>query len=78
MTVTRRLTPEAAKLAAAEVGIPEVMADLSVFQKLFANPSRGRRPQRTAGDALVEGLAQRPTAQLLIMRIGWSTGSVHE
>jgi alkylhydroperoxidase family enzyme len=72
------LPPDAAKLAAAEVGIPEVMADLSVFQILLANPPVAAALNGLLSTLLWNGALDARLRELIIMRIGWATGSVYE
>ena len=78
MSHVRRLTPEAAKLTAAEVDIPEVMADLSVFQILLANPPVAGALNGMLSTLLWKGSLDARLRELVIMRIGWATGSVYE
>lgn len=78
MSLPRRLSPEAAKLAAAEVGIPEIMADLSVFQILLANPAVAGALNGLLSTLLWKGSLDPRLRELIIMRIGWATGSVYE
>lgn len=78
MTITRRLTPEEAKAAAAEVGIPEMMADLAVFQILLANPPVAGALNGLLSTLLWKGSLDARLRELIIMRIGWATGSVYE
>lgn len=78
MSLPRRLSPEAAKLAAAEVGIPEFMADLSVFQILLANPAVAGALNGLLSTLLWKGSLDPRLRELIIMRIGWATGSVYE
>jgi len=72
------LSLEEAAEAAKKIGLPEVFAPLSVFRVLLRDPELG---------GAVAGLLQRLLAghhldgrlrELIILRIGWVTGSVYE
>jgi alkylhydroperoxidase family enzyme len=68
---------EAARAAEA-AGVPAMMADLSVFQMLLRHP-----PLAKAMYDLLAALLWTPTLdarlrELVIMRLGWSTGSLYE
>ena len=72
------LSVEEARKVAAEAGLPEPFAELSIFRLLL------RRPQtaRALGDLLVSllfrGELDHRLRELVIMRIGWATGSDYE
>jgi alkylhydroperoxidase family enzyme len=63
---------------AAELGISERLASLNIFRVLLRSP----RPAKALADLLLELLAGRALdhrlRELVIMRIGWSTGSEYE
>jgi len=73
-----RLSAEEAKQAAAGVGIPEFMADLSVFQMLLNNPPVAKAVNELLSTLLWHGSLDARLRELIIMRIGWATGSVYE
>lgn len=73
-----RLSPEAAKRAAAEAGIPEVLADLSVFQVALHNPQVAVALNALLQNLLWKGTLDARLRELIIMRLGWSTGSEYE
>jgi alkylhydroperoxidase family enzyme len=67
-----------AAAAGAAAGVPDVLAELNVFRALLHHPSLARR----FSDLLLtllggSGLAPR-LRELVIMRLGWATGSVYE
>lgn len=78
MSRVPRLSPEEAKRAAADVGIPEMMADLAVFQVLLNNPQVAGALNGLLSTLLWKGTLDTRLRELLIMRIGWVTGSVYE
>lgn len=78
MSRVRRLPAEEAKQAAAGVGIPEFMADLAVFQVLLNNPPVAGAVNELLSTLLWKGSLDARLRELLIMRIGWVTGSVYE
>lgn len=73
-----RLAPEAARTAAADAGIPEFMAELSVFQVLLHNPNVAAALNGMLHRLLFEGSLDARLRELIIMRLGWSTGSEYE
>jgi alkylhydroperoxidase family enzyme len=73
-----RLSPEAARAAAAEAGIPEMMAELSVFQVLLHNPNVAAALNGMLHHLLWKGALDARLRELVIMRLGWATGSVYE
>jgi alkylhydroperoxidase family enzyme len=73
-----RLAPDDARSAAAGVGIPEYMADLSVFQVLLHNPNVAAALHEMLRRLLWEGALDMRLRELIIMRLGWSTGSEYE
>jgi alkylhydroperoxidase family enzyme len=73
-----RLAVEDAKAAAEEAGIPAFMADLSVFQVLLRHPPVARALQDMLTTLLWNGTLDPRLRELVIMRLGWATGSVYE
>jgi alkylhydroperoxidase family enzyme len=67
-----------AKQAAAEVGLPEAFADLNIFRAALHRP----KTAKALGDLLLSllfgGELDDRLRELLIMRIGWTTGSDYE
>lgn len=73
-----RLSPEQARAAAVEAGIPEYMADLSVFQILLKNPPVAAGVNSLLSTLIWKGRLDERLRELVIMRIGWTTGAVYE
>lgn len=73
-----RLAPEEARRVAAEADIPAYMADLSVFRVLLANPPVAAALHKLLSTLLWNGTLDVRLRELIIMRIGWVTGSVYE
>ena len=69
--------PEA-KEAAAAAGVPEYMADLSVFQVLLRRPPLARAVNDLLSTLLWDAALDARLRELVIMRIGWTTGSTYE
>ena len=80
MTAERlaRLPPETAKAAAAAAGVPDYMADLNVFRVLLHNPPVAAGLNGLLDTLLWKGRLDVRMRELVIMRIGWVTGSVYE
>ena len=72
------LDVEAAKAAAAEAHVPESMAELSVFRVLLAHPALAGAVYKLLSMLLWKGTLDGRLRELVIMRIGWRTGSVYE
>ncbi len=72
------LDVEEARRRAAEVGVPEVMADLSVFRTLLHQPGVAAAVNGMLHALLWKGTLDARLRELLIMRIGWTCGSVYE
>ena len=72
------LTPDEARAAAQRVGVIEQLADLSVFRVLL----RRERTAKAMSDLLLSllfgGELDTRLRELVIMRIGWATGSGYE
>lgn len=73
-----RLPADTARTAAAGAGIPEYMADLSVFQVLLHNPNVAAALNEMLRRLLWEGQLDARLRELVIMRLGWATGSQYE
>lgn len=73
-----RLLLEEAKSRAEEVGVPDYMADLSVFQIVLHNPVVAKALNDLLAALLWNGVLDPRLRELVIMRIGWTTGSVYE
>ena len=67
-----------ARRRAAEVGVPETMAELSVFRTLLHQPRAARAVNGLLHALLWKGTLDARLRELLIMRIGWTTGAVYE
>lgn len=78
MTRTARLSVDDAKAAAEAAGVPAMMADLSVFQVLLVNPNVAGALNGLLSALLWRGSLDARLRELVIMRIGWATGSVYE
>jgi alkylhydroperoxidase family enzyme len=72
------LDVDEARRRAEELGIPENMAELSVFRVLLQHPRLARSVSRLLGTLLRGEHLDARLRELLIMRIGWRTGSVYE
>ena len=72
------LEPDVALAAASKVHIPEGLAELNIFRSLLHRP----RPAKANNDLLLSllfgGSLDDRLRELLIMRIGWATGSNYE
>lgn len=73
-----QLEREAARRAALEGGVPEGMADLRVFQVLLQHPPVAKRLYDLLEQLLLRNSLDARLRELVIMRIGWRTGSVYE
>ncbi len=69
---------EGAKAAAERVGVPEMMAELSVFRVLLRHEKLAARVNGLLHQLLWDGSLDARLRELIIMRIGWSRGSVYE
>jgi alkylhydroperoxidase family enzyme len=72
------LPPDEARHAAGEAGIPEYMAELSVFRILLHQPGVAAALNGMLHALLFKGRLDARLRELIIMRIGWSTGSLYE
>ena len=73
-----RLAAEEARAAAEEAGVVAAMADLSVFQVLLRHPKVAKVLQDMLTALLWQGELDGRLRELVIMRIGWVTGSEYE
>jgi len=68
-----------AKAAAQGAGVLEQLAELSVFRVLLKNPGVARALSGTLSALLMSGnVLDARLRELVIMRIGWKTGSMYE
>ncbi|CAN5481570.1 carboxymuconolactone decarboxylase family protein [soil metagenome] len=72
------LDVDASRTAAARVGVPEGMADLSVFKVLLRHDDLAARVNGLLHQLLWNGSLDPRRRELIIMRIGWRQGSVYE
>ena len=72
------LDVDAARAAAAGVGVPEGMADLSGFKVLLRHEDLAARVNGLLHQLLWNGSLDARRRELVIMRIGWRQGSVYE
>ncbi|MGE4607872.1 MAG: carboxymuconolactone decarboxylase family protein [Myxococcota bacterium] len=72
------LAKEAAAKAAEEVGLLPQMAELNVFRALLHHPQVAQAVQDLLVSLLFRGSLDARLRELLIMRLGWQTGSVYE
>lgn len=69
---------EEAKAAASAAGVPEITADLNVFRVWLHHPALARWFSDLLMGLLWEGRLDRRLRELVIMRLGWATGSDYE
>lgn len=67
-----------ARAAAARIGVPEGMADLSVFKVLLRHEGLAARVNGLLHQLLWSGSLDARRRELIIMRIGWRQGSAYE
>jgi alkylhydroperoxidase family enzyme len=72
------LPVDEAKAAADEAGVPDYMAELSIFQALLHHPPLARVFNDLLASMLWHGVLDRRLRELVIMRIGWLTGCDYE
>jgi alkylhydroperoxidase family enzyme len=72
------LPPEEAKAAAAGVGLPEILTDLNVFRTWLHHPQLAKGLNGLLGRLLFQGRLDARLRELIIMRVGWGTGSDYE
>jgi alkylhydroperoxidase family enzyme len=73
-----RLPVDEAKAAADEAGVPNYMAELSIFQVLLNHPSLACAVNDLLATMLWHGVLDPRLRELAIMRIGWLTASDYE
>ena len=73
-----RLPLEEAKAAADEAGVPDYMAELSIFQVLLNHPTLARAVNDLLATMLWHGRLESRLRELVIMRIGWLTACDYE
>jgi alkylhydroperoxidase family enzyme len=73
-----RLTVNQSLAAGEEAGIPEAMAKLSIFRVLLHHPRLAKAVYRLLSSLLFHSKLDMRLRELVIMRIGWVTGSVYE
>jgi alkylhydroperoxidase family enzyme len=72
------LSIEDAKAVAAEMEIPEALAELNVFRILLRQPKLAKSVNDLLMTLLFGAALDTRLRELIIMRIGWMTGSVYE
>ncbi|MEM8605757.1 MAG: carboxymuconolactone decarboxylase family protein [Myxococcota bacterium] len=72
------LSIDEAKEAAAEVGIVEVKAGLSMYRVLLRQPQLAKRVSDMMETLSTQSEFDTRLRELIIMRIGWSNGGVYE
>lgn len=78
MTRARRLGADEAKRVGSEVGLPATMAELAVFQVVLNDPPVAGALSELLLTLLSKGRLDPRLRELVIMRIGWVTGSEYE
>src|SRR5262245_43021131 len=73
-----RLSVDEAKAAADQAGVPDYMAELSIFQVLLNHPTLARALNDLLATMLWHGALDPRLRELVIMRIGWLTGCDYE
>lgn len=73
-----RLASSDAQNAAQQIGIPAAMAGLSVFQVLLKSPNTARALNDLLNALLWRSNLDPKLRELVILRLGWKTGSVYE
>ncbi|MDP7720861.1 carboxymuconolactone decarboxylase family protein [Mycobacterium sp. TY814] len=72
------LPVEEAKAAADQAGVPDYMAELSIFQTLLNHPVLAGPFNDLLASMLWHGVLDRRLRELVIMRIGWLTECTYE
>src|SRR5258705_5691461 len=72
------LPVDEAKAAADEAGVPDYMAELSIFQVLLNHPRLARTFNDMLATMLWHGALEPRLRELVIMRIGWLTRCDYE
>jgi alkylhydroperoxidase family enzyme len=73
-----RLPVGEAKAAADQAGVPDYMAELSIFQVLLNHPTLARALNDLLATMLWHGALDSGLRELVIMRIGWLTACDYE
>jgi alkylhydroperoxidase family enzyme len=73
-----RLPVDEAKAAADQAGVPDYMAELSIFQVLLNHPPLARVLNDLLATMLWHGALDPRLRELIIMRIGWLTACDYE
>lgn len=73
-----RLPVDEAKAAADEAGVPDYMAEMAIFQTLLNHPKLACALNDLLATMLWRGVLDARLRELVIMRIGWLTGSEYE
>ena len=73
-----RLPVAEAKAAADQAGVPDYMAELSIFQVLLNHPTLARALNDLLATMLWHGALDPRLRELIIMRIGWLTACDYE
>ena len=72
------LSVEEARKVALELEVPEAIAELNIFRILLRQPKLAKRVNDLLMTLLFRGELDGRLRELVIMRIGWATGSVYE
>ena len=72
------LPVEEAKKRGAEVGVPEEMAEFSVFRMLLRHPPLAAAMYGLLAELMFRNELDARLRELVILRIGWRSGSVYE
>lgn len=72
------LAPEAARKAAEAAGVPAPFAELNIFRLLLRRPLAAKALADLLVSLLFRGVLDPRLRELVIMRIGWATGSDYE
>jgi len=72
------LDADVARAAAGEIGLPAQLAELNVFRSLLRVPKTAKAISDLLLSMLFGGPLDDRLRELVIMRIGWATGSVYE
>lgn len=72
------LAPDEARRAAEGVGISAPMAELNIFRVLLRHPQLAKRINDLLMQLIFKGRLDGRLRELVIMRLGWATGSDYE
>jgi alkylhydroperoxidase family enzyme len=72
------LAEQEARKAAQQAEVPDAIAELNVFRVLLRHPVLAKRVNDLLMTLLFGGRLDARLRELVIMRIGWATGSVYE